>query len=896
MILAALACPVFTSCYDDSKLWAEVGILKDKVTSLEEQLKNELAVFQYILSPDAKISDAKWDEANGVWKFTLADGTSYEFVQPSADQYNSLITMVEVDGAKYWATYVNGVATAITDADNNMYPVSVTPEVKTEEGVTYLTLDGKTWLPVSSSDTEETPAVFVDVQYVYTDNYTDEQEAEGYMETAVAVTFTLADYSQITVAINDAGFFTIGNIYMGPAPEMMFIPVGSTYVQEAMGMNVVDIVVSGPSGWLVEEEMVYDAEGMKQYALNITAPRAECIAEGHALAGGYIKVIAFLEGGKQTVSKMFVTSDAFQTFSASNGNVSMVPTYGNFVYYYGIVEAGTDLSEIEAAIVELGADAMYMGYQYAMNNGYEDDGTRNEAVSKILEGAEYGKSYVLWAYPSVADDRGYSFPAGAMTSMEFVYQSIAQDEDVLDIKFNAINTKISFNGVTEFYGGVGEYYDEIPTADDYLSTFNMYMEYGMASMFLKSAPDSGVFVGNPLELLQPGSSVVPGKNYYVWFVIPREGAKRYTDADAILYTYNVPLPVAGGSAVVEMAQQEVTGNNKYSQISVKLSAENAEYIYYEFVDPEVFATIEDKAAFLLSKDQVISKDQFESAIDVRNLAPEARKILLAMAVDADGKYGEVAVGNYAVPAYEYNNIKLSVQLIGDAVKGYNSFKITAEGGEVAEYCYLFVKTDDYAWYNNLGGSYEIAEAKIATGYRTNKATVDSTGVFSNPYANSYGDWILLVAAKDKDGVFSRLAHLEVKVMFNLGNFVSAKDINGNDNPTWVEAKPTVAIETSTVGDFTHVSWSVSNVPAGYTAQTFIIHDDYLVDYPTGKDKANYILTSGVIELQEVTAEEDRHEYGWGSPGDNVWVLLKDAEGNYYEPYKYECNITSIFGQ
>ena len=267
-----------------------------------------------------------------------------------------------------------------------------------------------------------------------------------------------------------------------------------------------------------------------------------------------------------------------------------------------------------------------------------------------------------------------------------------------------------------------------------------------------------------------------------------------------------------------------------------------------------------------------------------------------MAVDADGKYGEVAVGNYAVPAYEYNNIKLSVQLISDAVKGYNSFKITAEGGEVAEYRYIFVKTDAYAWYNQLGGSYEIAEAKIATGYSTSKATVDSTGVFSNPYANSYGDWILLVAAKDKDGVFSRLAHLEVKVMFNLGNFVSAKDINGNDNPTWVEAKPTVAIETSTVGDFTHVSWSVSNVPAGYTAQTFIVHDDYLVDYPTGKDKANYILTSGVIELQDVTAEEDRHEYGWGSPGDNVWVLLKDAEGNYYEPYKYECNITSIFGQ
>ena len=154
MILAALACPVFTSCYDDSKLWEEMGSLKDRVTTLEQKLNEELAVFQYILSPDAKLSDVKWDAANGVWKFTLADGTVHEFVQPSAEQYQSFITTVEVDGAKYWATYVNGVATPITDENDKMFPISVTPQVKTDEdGYTYLSLDGENWLQTSANET-----------------------------------------------------------------------------------------------------------------------------------------------------------------------------------------------------------------------------------------------------------------------------------------------------------------------------------------------------------------------------------------------------------------------------------------------------------------------------------------------------------------------------------------------------------------------------------------------------------------------------------------------------------------------------------------------------------------------------------------------------------------------
>ena len=56
MILAALACPVFTSCYDDSalngrldKVEQDVQTLSDKLAALESKLNLELTALQTLL-------------------------------------------------------------------------------------------------------------------------------------------------------------------------------------------------------------------------------------------------------------------------------------------------------------------------------------------------------------------------------------------------------------------------------------------------------------------------------------------------------------------------------------------------------------------------------------------------------------------------------------------------------------------------------------------------------------------------------------------------------------------------------------------------------------------------------------------------------------------------------
>ena len=58
--------------------------------------------------------------------------------------------------------------------------------------------------------------------------------------------------------------------------------------------------------------------------------------------------------------------------------------------------------------------------------------------------------------------------------------------------------------------------------------------------------------------------------------------------------------------------------------------------------------------------------------------------------------------------------------------------------------------------------------------------------------------------------------LGISEVYPLGNYVAAKDQNGNENAEWAAKKPTVNITTETFGDFTQVTWSVTNVPEGFT--------------------------------------------------------------------------------
>lgn len=899
MILATMACPVFTSCYDDSKLWDEMGKVKDQVASLESRLNDELSALQYILGTDSKIKDVKWDDTNKKWKFTLADGTTFDFAPATnaenQQKFQSLITTVEVDGAKYWATYgADGTATALTDADGNMYPISVTPQVKTEDGVTYLSLDGETWVPTCSN-----PSVFVDVEVVYSDLYTDEEEAESdwNQETPLYVIFTLADGNTISVTLDGARIIIGG--YAGLIKTQFVAPGKSVVIQVAM-TSIKSFLKELPAGWKATENLEGFKYGMVEFT--VTAPSADMIAKGDAAASGPFRIMGNAEGGSSVMGEATLTTEPFSVFSVGPASVTITMNDGLGGYICGI--SAKDNFDSEAVLNDIKAqvESEYWSPWYTDLN-YQDY-SLSESYQMIDPTITYGSEYVFWTVmlESWVDDATYTsgYNALGIKYGEFTYSDILQNEDMVVSSFDDVTTNLEFKGVTDVYMGfVEEGYYGLPDNAEIIDELNMNLRYvsmGMPdpAVSVSDFATDGVYAGSITGFSEEGMSLMPSSKYSVWFVIKKEGATSYSESDIIRFDYSTLALQPGGTLSVEASQLEITTvPRKYNSIEVSLVSADAAFIYYAWVQPDMLSTIADKSAYLLENGYVANTG---ATVTTSNLSPGTTMMLLTMAVDQSGKYSEPQYAPYTTPEYVYNDITVNVEVVGEPVKGTTTLKFSANG-EVSQYIY-YIGTADHTYYTSpsyLGGSSEIASAYIALNpdmFWLKKVNGDSAEAVTTS-TSTYGDYVAVVVAKDASGVISKATILPFTVTFDFGNFVASKDANGNDNPDWLAKKPTVNITTETVGDFTHVNWTITNIPEGFTAQTAILHDDYLVDYPSDKDKANFLLTSSAINLEDVDPEG--HSNAYCSPGYNVYVLIKDAEGNYYAPYKYECNISGGFG-
>jgi hypothetical protein len=269
-----------------------------------------------------------------------------------------------------------------------------------------------------------------------------------------------------------------------------------------------------------------------------------------------------------------------------------------------------------------------------------------------------------------------------------------------------------------------------------------------------------------------------------------------------------------------------------------------------------------------------------------------------MAVDQYGAYGSVFQQEYTTKAYVYAEATVAAELQGTPEQTGN-VKVSSTA-DVDTYYYWYGTKDAYQWTNTsyFGGSVESASAFIALtpdSYLLKKvtpATMPAEGIKMTGL--SIGEpHIFVVSAKLADGTFTKATLVEFEPAMDLGTFVYATDDNGNPNPVWEAAKPTVTYNLDTVGDFTNISWSVS-VPAGYTAVTSCFSSDFLTDYPTAKDKVQFILSYPYIDLFEVI-EGERYTQAYASKGYNLYTVVCDAEGNYYETYVETLNITGGFG-
>ena len=151
--------PVATSCFDDSELWEKIDQIEARLDSLEAGLNGQIQAFSdFLAGGDITISDYL-KNTDGSYAITLSNGTKFT-VLPDSTDFSALVSYVELEGVKYWATYnAEGNLVPLLGAGGAKIPVyNATPVVEEREGVYYLIVGSNEY--VTGYTTEDIVSIF----------------------------------------------------------------------------------------------------------------------------------------------------------------------------------------------------------------------------------------------------------------------------------------------------------------------------------------------------------------------------------------------------------------------------------------------------------------------------------------------------------------------------------------------------------------------------------------------------------------------------------------------------------------------------------------------------------------------------------------------------------------
>ena len=780
VVMAATVLPAAVSCseltdlknqfgeledkYED--LNGKVDLIVDKLFELEEKLNSEIQALQGMLNGKILITSVSTDASTGITTVKLTNGSTLT-LYPQADM-RSYITYVEasVNGEMVpcWA-YIDENGNKKLFKDENGHPIPVatdTPEVITDGEDIYLVIGGVQY-PLSGN------SVFSDYELVV-----DELTGEVY-----AVTFTFGEDMTFTVTVDGAcGFhFVVSSGWSTVVIDNYFVAPGMTERVQVDARGVVDYVLQIPDGWRVKEfKDVY----MGVTYFDITAPSEELIASGIAAADGDLKVVAVLEGGKATVSKLYLSTDPFKYFAVSLGSADVQIYNGLQKYVYGVCpKADYD----ESAIFGV-AEGMLTAYDYPKGYGIYDGDMESLPLSEIYgEELTPGEKYVFWAIPALYyvnnDDAGYYLKEGTFEHIEFNYTSVLFEVGNETFRDAQLNMDLK---------GVDAYYTELVPASEFLLEDVVYcINYG----FYDKVTEPVTFDGSVFTFA--GVEAEPATDYVIWIAVAEEG-KTYTAADVIVREFSTQTLTPGGTVEVVAGEKTVTSRD----VKTTLTADGAETIYYTFLteaNAKKYTDEASRAAYLFEKGLFAKAESVEvSASEVlTTLKPETSFVLMAVASDAEGMYGKVLYETCTTGQIEYNDLKVVIGMVQNEPNDVK-VSIATEGGNAAGYVYWIGKTSDNTWRSTtyLGGSPETAQVymflnpnnsrftNIAQKYPVNDGIITMTDL---DYETEY---VVVAVAKDAEGGFSKATAF----MFNpravsLGNIVYAND------PKWEAAKPQV---------------------------------------------------------------------------------------------------------
>ena len=806
MLAAMAATPFAVSCYDDTGIREELDMLVDKVYELEERLNNEINALRAMMDGKAMISSIIVSP-EGITTIKLTTGAEFQ-LYPEPDMKSFITYMpasINGENVACWA-YIdeNGVKRYMRDANGDPIPVAAaTPKVVEIDGETYLEIGGELY-PLSGN------SVFSDYELIK-----DELTGDVY-----AVTFTFGEDMSFTVTVDGACGFSFVSTSGGFGQIVIikdyYVSYGLTEKVQIDPRGVVDYVLQVPDGWRVKEvEDVY--MGTKYFA--ITAPSKELIQSGVAEAEGDLKVIAVLEGGKATVSRLFLTTSPFSDFGVSAGNLNAKMYNGLQKFVYGV----SLKSQFEESAVFSVAEGLLEEYSYPSGYGVASENL-SATVAEVL-GAEPvpGEEYVFWALPALyyetADDAGYYLDQDTFVTKEFKYSSVVLE--VSDIRFRDAQVKLDVKGADAYY------MELVPAADFMLED----VLYGLDNAFYDKITDNMTYEGSIFALT--GLEAAPATAYVVWMAIAEDG-KDYSEDDLVVCEFSTLKLEAGASVKVIAGEQTATALD----VTVPLTAAGAETIYYAAMtksSANAYADDEAKVTYLFEKGKSVQGTEAVAAVSEFGIKikPSTAYVIMAVASDADGKYGEVLTLEVSTTEIAYNNLTVDIAL---EANDPGNVVLSVSAKDATDIIYWVGRTADNTWKssNYLGGKLETAEAYMylnSTNYKITSVMEQYPlldGKITLTDLTVDVDYVIVAMAQAADGTFSHGTLLKF-----VPNPVALGTVITKDDPRWTAATPTVTWNREkfipSSGMMSGQYGCTVELPAGMTGYVLLATDNVLCE-------------------------------------------------------------------
>lgn len=321
VLLVLFVSPSVISCYDDSEIWDKIGAIEDRLNTLETGLNNQIKAFSDFLADNGiTISECK-QNADGSYSISLSNGTSFNTLPETAD-FSALVSYVEIDGVKYWASYdPEGDLVPLVGADGSKVPVhTAAPVVEERDGVYYLVLGDKEF--VTGYRTKDVVSIFTSCQLnkddagqVYSATFTFGEDM------SFTVIVDGAEPAEVTMTDALAKIALMTDYPCGPAPAYRQ-PDLIVYTADDM-MKIPGILVDGETKYVVLAADV-DMEGKSWTPLNTIAD--------------YTKGLEF-NGQGHTIKNFTCTTGSYRSFyGIMNGKMYGVTFENAFV-------DGTDKSD-----------------------------------------------------------------------------------------------------------------------------------------------------------------------------------------------------------------------------------------------------------------------------------------------------------------------------------------------------------------------------------------------------------------------------------------------------------------------------------------------------------------------------------------------------------------------